>query len=184
MTRQGTRALFWGTGLACAAVFAAVACDKDPVHDDEVAALGPEDPSVPPGPFHRPSQPCLVCHGGSGPASTQFAVGGTVFLSQFGADVASNGATVSVSDANATHASATTNSVGNFWVLESQWAPTFPVHVDSVTFDQTSVSMYTHIGRDGSCASCHYDPPGGAAVGHIYLVPGEYPDGGFPAGSL
>ena len=36
MTRHGTRALFWGTGLACAAVFAAVACDKDPVHDDEV----------------------------------------------------------------------------------------------------------------------------------------------------
>jgi hypothetical protein len=42
--------------------------------------------------------------------------------------------------------------------------------------------MYTHIGRDGSCATCHSDPPGGDLVGHVYLAPGDEPDGGFPDG--
>ncbi len=170
--------------LAVGALVASNGCSQDPVHDNEVSALGPEDPSVPPGPDHRPSQPCLVCHGGSGPASTQFAVGGTIYISQSGARVPLNGGTVSLSDTNATTASATTNESGNFWVLESQWTPTFPVHVDQVLFDQISTQMFTHIGRDGSCASCHYDPPGGAAVGRVYIVPGEYPDGGFPEGGL
>ncbi len=52
------------------------ACGGDPVHDEEVAALGPEPGGGAPGPEHRPGQPCLVCHGGSGPASEgeQFAV--------------------------------------------------------------------------------------------------------------
>ena len=64
---------------------------SNPVHDNEVAALGPEDPSVPPGPDHRPGQPCLVCHGGSGPASAQFAVGGTVYAAQIGTRAAERG---------------------------------------------------------------------------------------------
>ena len=42
--------------------------------------------------------------------------------------------------------------------------------------------MFTHIGRDGSCATCHSDPPGGDLVGHVYLAPGDEPDGGFPGG--
>src|SRR6202020_2306636 len=95
------------------------ACDANPVHDNEVAALGPE-PTGSPGPDHRPGQPCLVCHGGSGPASLQFAVAGTVYQAQSGAAVGQNGAVVSLNDTNGVTATATTNSVGNFWVLESQ----------------------------------------------------------------
>ena len=60
---------------SAAALFACV----DEVHDQEVAALGPEQPGVPPGPTHRPGQPCVTCHGGSGPAHTQFSVGGTAY---------------------------------------------------------------------------------------------------------
>lgn len=167
--------------LSCAAGGGALACDVDPVHDNEVAALGGEQPGVPPGPTHRPGQPCLVCHGGSGPSSTQFAVAGTVYQAQFG-EVGQTGATVNVIDTNGLQASATTNSVGNFWILESQWAPVFPVHVESVSYNDVSVTMSTHIGRDGSCATCHFDPPGGDLVGHVYLAPGEEPDGGFPEG--
>lgn len=37
--------------------------------------------------------------------------------------------------------------------------------------------MYTHIGRDGSCADCHADPANTQQVGHVYVVasPMDYP---------
>jgi hypothetical protein len=169
--------------LLVAAIAAIVgACDGDPVHDNEVTALGPEAAGVSPGPLHRPGQPCLVCHGGSGPSSVQFAVGGTIYQAQSGLVVPQGGATVSLVDTNSVSASASTNAVGNFWVPESQWVPTFPVHVESVSYGDVSASMTSHIGRDGSCASCHFDPPGGDLVGHVYLSPGDEPDGGFPDG--
>src|SRR5207249_3431097 len=44
-----------------AALGGAIACG-DPVHDDAVAALGPEAPGVRPGPTPRPGQPGLTCH--------------------------------------------------------------------------------------------------------------------------
>jgi hypothetical protein len=109
-------------------------------------------------------------------------VGGTVYQAQYGTGVPQNGASVTVVDTNGVQASATTNAVGNFYIPESQWAPVFPVHVTAVSFGESSAFMTTHIGRDGSCASCHYDPPGGDLVGHIYLSSGFEPDGGFPDG--
>jgi hypothetical protein len=155
--------------LATSSLGAVVSC-SDPVQDNKVNSLGPEADGVPPGPTHRPEQPCLACHGGSGPASTQFSIGGTVFIDP--GKVPANGATVSLIDATGSTVSATTNLVGNFWVPQSQWAPTFPVHVTGVGYGSNTYVMTTHIGRDGSCASCHYDLPGGgaggAAVGHIY----------------
>jgi hypothetical protein len=156
--------------LALVALVALASCSSDPVHDNKVSSLGPELPGVPAGPTHRPEQPCLACHGGSGPASTQFSVGGTVFVDP--GKVPANGATVNLIDATGSTVSATTNAVGNFWVPESQWAPTFPVHVVGVGYGSNTYEMTTHIGRDGSCATCHYDLPGGgaggSAVGHIY----------------
>jgi hypothetical protein len=125
----------------------ALACG-DPTHDDAVAALGPEAPGVQPGPTHRPGQPCLTCHGGSGPGNATFSVGGTVFeterlpLPDGGAPPVSAplvGATVQLSDSSeltdASDASTsstatfttTTNGVGNFFVLASQWTPVFPL---------------------------------------------------------
>jgi hypothetical protein len=168
--------------IALVGLAVAAACDGDPVHDNEVSALGGETGGVGPGPLHRPGQPCLVCHGGSGPASLQFAVGGTIYQAQSGPLVAQDNATVSLIDANHQTASATTNSAGNFWVTQSAWAPVFPVHVESVAYNDVSIAMTTHIGRDGSCATCHFDPAGGDLVGHIYLAPGDEPDGGFPGG--
>jgi hypothetical protein len=112
----------------------------------------------------------------------QFAVAGTIYQAQFGPAVPQNNAQVSVIDTNAVPAQATTNAAGNFWILESQWVPAFPVHVESVSFGSASASMTSHIGQDGSCATCHFDPPGGDLVGHVYLAPGNEPDGGFPDG--
>src|SRR5690348_913971 len=64
--------------VVLAAIGASPSC-SDPVHSDEVAALGPEADGVRPGPLHRAGQPCMTCHGGSGPAGAVFAVAGTVF---------------------------------------------------------------------------------------------------------
>jgi hypothetical protein len=177
-----------------AAVLAALACAcfQDPVHDDEVAALGPEAKGVPPGPDHRPGQPCLACHGGSGPASVQFSIGGTAYLDERlpladgGAPPPSpplDGATVSLTDSKGSTHTATTNKVGNFYITLAQWAPVAPI--GGVTYDAsvpdlsraiqitqgTNLAlMYSHVGRDGSCADCHFYPPGPLSPGPIYLT--------------
>jgi hypothetical protein len=173
MSRFTVAALMIATSIA--------ACiGSDPVHDGEVQALGPEQPGVSPGPTHRPGQPCLVCHGGSGPAGAQFAVGGTIYQAQTGPRTPLDNGTVSLIDTDSKTAQATTNAVGNFFVPESQWSPTFPVHVTAVAFGGSSTPMNTHIGRDGSCASCHFDPIGPETPGHIYLVvdPSDFPTAG------
>jgi len=106
----------------------------DPVHDAEVAALGPEAPGVSPGPTHRPGQPCLTCHGGQGPAGQTFVTAGTVFESQYTPSVPLlkdytpvNGGLVHLVDANGNGFDAKTNSVGNFYVTTDQWNPAFPL---------------------------------------------------------
>ena len=61
--------------IAAGAVFAC----GDPTHDRAVEVLGGEAPGVPEGPLHRPGQPCVTCHGDSGPASGEFSLAGTVY---------------------------------------------------------------------------------------------------------
>jgi hypothetical protein len=149
----------------------------DPVHDDDVASLGPEDPKVLPGPLHRPGQPCLVCHGGRGPAKASFSMAGTIYQALQDANgnpsrLPLEGAVVALTDATAKKHSETTNAAGNFLVHADDFTPSYPVHVQ-ISFNGTSASMSTHIGRDGSCAGCHHDPEGTQSPGHIYLVLSE-----------
>lgn len=145
----------------------ALSCGGDPVHDSQVSALGPET-GVSPGPQHRPGQPCLTCHGGSGPASTQFSMAGTVFgVKDKSCPLA--GVQVQLTDANRSQHSATTNDAGNFYVPLSDWAPVAPVHV-ALTFQMLTARMTSHIGRDGSCADCHYEPPSPATPGIVYMA--------------
>jgi mono/diheme cytochrome c family protein len=144
--------------LAAASAFSA--CSTDPVHDDEVSALGPEAANIPQGQYHRAGQACVVCHGPEGPANTQFSIAGTVF---FGPAVNSppvgvGNVTVQLEDDSQSKFSVTTNCVGNFWVKPSDWSPAFPVLVsiagnpEGTALQQT---MQSHIGRDPSCGDCH-----------------------------
>jgi hypothetical protein len=109
---------------------ALVAC-ADPIHDAEVAALGPEAAGVSPGPMHRPGQPCLVCHGGEGPGNPTFVTAGTVYASQYtpGTTVYAPlvGGSVHLVDTHDLGHDVATNSVGNFYVTTDQWDPTFPL---------------------------------------------------------
>jgi hypothetical protein len=142
---------------------------EDPVHQQQVDALGPEDPAVPRGPMHRPGQPCTVCHGVEGPSRTQFVLAGTVFGTPT-ETVPVSGADVLLVDAQGTSppaGSTTTNCAGNFYLTPDVWNPAFPVRV-AVSSGQTGVQMITHIGRAGSCASCHTDPISLSSPGHVF----------------
>ena len=100
----------------------------DATHDAQVQALGGEAPGVPPGPKHRPGQPCLLCHGEAGPASGLFSVAGTVYETQ-GQTAPAVGADVTLLDDRGQMAKAGTNGAGNFFLTPSSFSPIFPVNV-------------------------------------------------------
>jgi hypothetical protein len=148
------------------ALLAAAGC-YDAVHDQEVGALG-SDPA-PAGPQHRPGQPCLVCHGGSGPASLQLSVGGTVYDTQ-GQTAPSSGTVVTIEDIDGVFFDATTNEAGNFFTTQSEFVPHYPIQMTVTSADGTvQQSMLTHSSREGSCAACHQATPGPSSPGPVYL---------------
>src|SRR5579864_2181231 len=85
----------------------------DPVPDSKIIALGPEDPSVPPGPAHRPGQPCLVCHQAGGKAAP-FSVAGTIYAEVDGSAPVGNANVYILDSASNTYATKT-NCAGNFF---------------------------------------------------------------------
>ena len=160
---------------ALAAVVAVAGCD--PVHDDAVAALGGEAPGVPRGPLHRPGQPCLLCHDGAVGDPPALSVAGTLFLDANGL-VPVSGAAVILQDADGvTSNAATTNEAGNFYFSPDEFLPRYPLQVNSITVGAVAIAMHSHIGGNGSCAGCHFDPPGPDSPGHVYfdVPPGMTP---------
>jgi hypothetical protein len=139
----------------------------DPVLDAKREALGGEAPGVRRGPFHRPGQPCLVCHRDGGEAPT-FSAAGTVFRDPMALEPV-YGATVELIDEARTHFIATTNCVGNFFVGPREWTPKFPIWA-TVRFGDISIDMESSIHLNGDCASCHADPVGPATSGHVFLT--------------
>jgi hypothetical protein len=170
--------------LATVAMGPVLATCVDATHDQQVQALGGEVAGVPPGPDHRPGQPCLVCHGGQGPASSQFTVAGTVYAVYQQSEPAV-GATVQIEDITGAVFSSRTNEVGNFYIAPQQWQPTYPTGEIQVSLGSASQKMMTHVGRDGSCCSCHQNPASSMSPGSIYvsIAPSDLvADGGASAG--
>jgi hypothetical protein len=138
--------------LAVATALAA-AC-YDPTHLDAVANLGDEpDPNVPQGANHRPGQPCLTCHGGDGPAESEFAVAGTLYEVRGGSKPLVSGSVI-VTDAKNDSRTLRSNEAGNFFIAKSEWEPTFPLRV-AIESNEIRREMVTSIGRDGGCGTCH-----------------------------
>lgn len=143
-------------------------CNLDPVHKSAVDALGAEDSSLypPESEYHRPGEPCALCHSDKGPAKTDFALGGTVF---WGPDKYANrvdNAYVRVLDATKTTRCFVTNCNGNFYVSTADFAKiTFPllISVERTTTPGSGATettkvirrMSSHVGREASCATCH-----------------------------
>jgi hypothetical protein len=179
-------ALAASASVVAASLTVAAGCGIDPLHEDpvhqaQVAALGGET-SVPRGPYHRAGQPCTVCHGSEGPASTQFTVAGTIFA---GPDqrVGLDGAEVLFVDSLGSSpppGSTVTNCVGNFFVTADTWNPAFPIRV-AVASGQSVQQMVGHIGRQGSCGFCHKDPRGLDSPGHVYAGVPAAPSANCPA---
>jgi hypothetical protein len=162
---------FLGSVIAVAAMAGSCA---DPVHDALVQSLGPEDPAVPQGEFHRAGQPCTACHGPEGPAKTEFAVAGTIFWHKTKDAIGVDQAAVSIVDSLGANPVIQTNCVGNFFIKPEDWpgggGPAFPIKV-TVFKDQGNQVMSSPIDRAGSCAQCHFDPANYNAVGHVWMIP-------------
>jgi hypothetical protein len=152
--------------LIAAFVLCALSCSLDPTHDEAQSDLGDEANGVNPGPTHRPGQPCLICHDGS--TAPQWSVAGTI-TGVLGTPTGLNGATVSLTDANLSTFTVTSNEVGNFYVEPSRWVPTYPVKA-AVTYGSLTSTMTTIIGRDGSCAGCHANPASRISPGPVYVA--------------
>jgi mono/diheme cytochrome c family protein len=146
---------------------ALVGACHDPVKEQAKAALGPEDPAVPPGPLHRPNQPCLVCHGAGGEAPTM-AFAGTVYLDPDGRIAAPN-ADIVVVDAMGREQRVRSNCAGNFFLEDRGDWPRFPVWT-SAEVGEHRIDMESPIYREGSCAACHGDPAGPSSAGHVFLT--------------
>ena len=159
--------LFKLTALGLAALFASC---SDPVRDQAIERLGGEDPRVAQGPEHRPGQPCVLCHSDGGPASSKFAIAGTIFETSSPESKGAEGVQVFIKDTQNVQRTYDTNAAGNFFVPESDWSDlTFPFKVGLLK-DGKVFPMSSTVNREGSCNFCHRPNPGSP-----YALPGEDP---------
>ena len=146
----------------------------DPVLDNEIKSLGGETGEA--NAEHRPGQPCVVCHSEFGTSKSVFRLAGTVFDSPTKV-TGVEGVEVRIVDAYGTRFTKLTNRAGNFWVASAEGEVKFPVRV-RISKNGVERPMLSHIGREPSCAQCHFDPPQAGpgkvhykafeAVGHLY----------------
>lgn len=145
-------------------------CNLDPVHRAGVNNLGPErDDLYPPeSEYHRPGEPCALCHSKQGPATTEFVLGGTIFWGPDRPDRRVDQAYVRFGGPEKTTKCFVTNCNGNFFVKADDYKNLkFPLlmSVERVQKpggkgpnDEKSIKirrMTSHIGREASCATCH-----------------------------
>jgi hypothetical protein len=148
------------------AIFAVSAC-ADPVHDDAVAKLGGELAGVPPGPLHRPGQPCELCHSSRG-GESEFSLAGTVYVDAL-SQTPIEDVNVRIVDSQNRRFVARTNCAGNFFIKAEDFEPDFPIWLG---LDRGAIfrDMDTAVYRERSCAGCHADPKGLASAGHVFLI--------------
>lgn len=143
-------------------------CTLDPVHSNAVESLGDEREELypPKSQYHRPGEPCAVCHSNKGPADdAPFILAGTVFWGPTDYLQRVDQAYVRIFDATRKTKCFVTNCNGNFYVRPEQIRDLkYPllVSVERVVnpSDPTSPTfrlrrMGGHIGREASCATCH-----------------------------
>lgn len=126
----------------------------DPVRTDAVEELGPEVAGVREGPTHRAGQPCIVCHGATGPGEPEFSIGGTVYVTR-GQPAPAAGATVTLTDATGSQRQLVANQVGNFYIERKLWDPVFPIRARVDYAGTKGKDMETRINGNGGCGFCH-----------------------------
>lgn len=96
-----------------------------------------------------PGSDCIACHDGSDREAPEWTAAGTVFDDLYGSNTVS-GATVRITDANATVTELVTSAQGNFRTTTAIVAP----YEAEIEVDGVVVAMSAHQ-DDGSCNSCH-----------------------------
>jgi hypothetical protein len=171
--RRWFETLHRGHALVLLSALLVGAC-QSPTNDDKIDALGGECQSVAESEFHRAGQPCLLCHDTYEGADPHMSVAGTIFATpNIPMPVAD--AKVTLTDANGTQISTTTNCIGNFQIETADWRPAFPLHAEIEcpipgSEDRRRLVMGTRISRDGSCAGCHFGPPSNKSPGWVYCA--------------
>jgi hypothetical protein len=143
----------------------------DPQHELAVAALGAEDPKIPPGPLHRAGQPCMLCHDVD-QAATTFNLAGTLYRDNVSTTPLTD-ADVLIVDAAGNRFTARSNCVGNFYVGVAAFEPVWPFWV-TVRQGANDSAMGSPIHRERSCAACHFDPAGPRTAGQVYLTSDDF----------
>ena len=152
-------------------LLSSTACELE-IGEDE-GGEGEEDE----GPYHRPGQACLACHG-------EFTTAGTVYLRATDS-VGVEGAEVVITDATGWEIRVPTNRAGNFMVevkgdreespdrekgeLKVPRRLDFPISVRVIYGDVEQV-MRSRAHREGSCAVCHDRRVTEESVGRIYVL--------------
>ena len=145
-------------------------CNLDPVHRAGVNNLGGEQGALypPESAYHRPGEPCALCHSAAGPADSVFVLAGTIFWGPDRYDRRVDKAYVRIGGPEKTTQCFVTNCNGNFFVKSADYQNLkFPllVSVERVIDPQgkgpnaeksiRARRMSSHIGREASCATCH-----------------------------
>lgn len=168
--RETSRASLWMvlSGVVAVASFGS-SCNLDPVHRAGVNTLGEERDDLYPveSEYHRPGEPCALCHSSAGPADSTFVLAGTVFWGPERYDRRVDQAYVRFRGPDFTTKCFVTNCNGNFYVKAEEYKNLkFPLLVSVERVRQPGVDerqlengsfreMTSHIGREPSCATCH-----------------------------
>jgi hypothetical protein len=168
LTLVVTRGL--GIALVGCVAYGGSSCNLDPVHRAGVNNLGGEQAALypPETEFHRPGEPCALCHSAAGPADTVFVLGGTIFWGPDNYERRVDQAYVRIAGPDKTTKCFVTNCNGNFFVHAEDYPNLkFPllISVERVNNpggpgpdDEKSIRirrMTSHIGREPSCGTCH-----------------------------
>jgi len=65
----------------------------------------------------------------------------------------------------------------NFYVKPRDWTPAFPIRTVTIQSGATTATMYSQISWSASCAGCHTSPASESSPGYVFLT---LDDGGTP----
>lgn len=168
LTLFATRGL--GVALVGCVAYGGSSCNLDPVHRAGVNNLGGEQADLypPETEYHRPGEPCALCHSAAGPADTVFVLAGTIFWGPDNYERRVDQAYVRIGGPDKTTKCFVTNCNGNFFVKSEDYPNLkFPLLISvervnnpggSGPDDEKSIRirrMTSHIGREASCGTCH-----------------------------
>lgn len=147
-----------------------------PLRGEDIDSLG-EEQGEKPSEFHRPGQPCVLCHSAAGGVDPILSIGGTLFFESTDGTEAKEdlfpaaGFAVVVLDSEGKEHQMQSNDCGNFYVLEKDFKPVYPLATE-IRNESGAVTnkMVSRIGRSGSCGSCHLEQKSPQSPGVIRVA--------------